>query len=72
MGRILMVLAVAVLMLGLFPMSCTKVPLNESTRNEGLLAEIPFQLYGSTILTEISVDKSVHLTLYSIPVLAEP
>lgn len=58
MTRILMILAGAILILGLFPMPCVKVQLNESTRNEGLLAEIPFQLHGSLILTELSVDES--------------
>jgi len=38
-----------------------KVQLDESTRNEGLLASIPFQLYGNVIVTEISVDESVPL-----------
>jgi len=63
MTRILMVLALAgaILVPGLSPMPCVKVQLNESTRNEGLLASIPFQLYGNVIVTEISVDESVPL-----------
>jgi hypothetical protein len=58
MTRILMVLAGVILILGLSAMPCAKVQLNESTRNEGLLAEIPFQLHGSVIVTELSVDES--------------
>jgi len=63
MTRILMVLALAgaILVPGLSPMPCVKVQLDESTRNEGLLASIPFQLYGNVIVTEISVDESVPL-----------
>lgn len=61
MTRILMVLAGVILILGLSPMPCAKVQLDESTRNEGLLAEIPFQLHGSFIVTEISVDESAPL-----------
>ena len=63
MTRILMVLALAgaILVPGLSPMPCVKVQLNESTRNEGLLAEIPFQLYGNVIVTELSVDESTPL-----------
>jgi hypothetical protein len=61
MTRILMVLAGAILILGLSLMPCVKVQLNESTRNEGLLAEIPFQLHGSVIVTELSVDESTPL-----------
>jgi len=58
MTRILMILAGAILILGLSPMPCVKVQLDESTRNEGLLASIPFQLYGNVILMELSVDES--------------
>jgi len=60
MIRILMVLALAgaILIPGLSPI---KVQLDESTRNEGLLAEIPFQLHGSFIVTELSVDESTPL-----------
>jgi|GEM_PF-790778 len=61
MTRIPMVLAGAILILGLSLMPCVKVQLDESTRNEGLLAEIPFQLYGNMIVTEISVDESTPL-----------
>ena len=61
MTRILMILAGAILILGLSPMPCEKVQLNESTRNEGLLAEIPFQLHGSVIVMELSVDESTPL-----------
>ena len=63
MIRILMVLALAgaILIPGLSPMPFAKVQLDESTRNEGLLASIPFQLYGNVIVTEISVDESVPL-----------
>jgi len=41
-----MLLAGVVLALSLVPISCAKAQLNESTRNEGLLAEIPLQLNG--------------------------
>ena len=51
MTRILMILAGAILILGLSLMPCVKVQLDESTRNEGLLASIPFQLYGNVIIT---------------------
>jgi hypothetical protein len=61
MTRILMALAGVTLVLGLSAMPCVKVQLNESTRNEGLLAEIPFQLYGNVIVMELSVDESTPL-----------
>jgi hypothetical protein len=61
MTRILMVLAGVILILGLSLMPCVKVQLDESTRNEGLLAEIPFQLYGNMIVMELSVDESTPL-----------
>jgi hypothetical protein len=61
MTRILMILAGAILILGLSPLPCVKVQLDESTRNEGLLASIPFQLYGDVILMELSVDESTPL-----------
>ena len=63
MKRILMILALAgaILIPGLSPMPCVKAQLNESTRNEGLLAEIPFQLYGNVIVMELSVDESTPL-----------
>ena len=59
MGRILMG---AILLLGLLPMACAPVKLDDSTRNEGLLAEIPFQLHGSMIVMELSVDDSTPLS----------
>lgn len=61
MTRILMILAGVILILGLSPLPCIKVQLDESTRNEGLLASIPFQLYGNVIITELSVDESAPL-----------
>jgi hypothetical protein len=63
MTRILMLLALAgaILIPALSPMPCVKVQLDESTRNEGLLAEIPFQLYGNVIVMELSIDESVPL-----------
>ncbi len=61
MTRILMVSAGAILILGLFLTPCIKVQLDESTRSEGLLAEIPFQLHGSLIIMEVSVDESTPL-----------
>lgn len=59
--RILMILVGFVLLLGLLPVSCAKVQLDDSNRKEGLLAEIPFQLHGSMIVTELSVDGSTPL-----------
>jgi citrate lyase gamma subunit len=61
MARILMVSAGAILILGLSLMSGAKVQLNESTRSEGLLAEIPFQLHGNMIVTQLAVDESTPL-----------
>ena len=54
MTRILMVLALvgAILVPGLSPVLCARVQLDENTRNEGLLALIPFQLHGNVIVTE--------------------
>jgi len=62
MRRILTLLMGAILLLGLLPIACTKVTLDDSTKDEGLLAEIPFQLHGSMILMEISVDDSTPLS----------
>jgi len=61
MARILMVSAGIILILGLSLTASAKVQLNESTRSEGLLAEIPFQLYGNMIVTQLSVDESTTL-----------
>lgn len=61
MRRILMVSAGAILILGLSLTAGSKVQLDESTRSEGLVAEIPFQLYGNTIVTQLSVDDSTPL-----------
>jgi hypothetical protein len=61
MTRILMILAGAILILGLSPLPYAKVQLDESTRNEGLLASTAFQLYGNVILMELSVDESTPL-----------
>jgi len=61
MTRLLMILAGAILILGLSLMPCAKVQLDESTRDEGLLASIPFQLYGNMIVMELSVDESTPL-----------
>jgi PDZ domain/Aspartyl protease len=61
MTRILMVSAGIILMLGLSLTASAKVQLNESTRSEGLLAELPFQLYGNMIVTQISIDESAPL-----------
>jgi hypothetical protein len=60
MTRILMVLALAgaILIPSLSAMPIVKVQLDENTRTEGLLTEIPFQLHGSLIVTELSVDES--------------
>jgi predicted aspartyl protease len=56
-----MVSAGAILILGVFLMPCPKVQLDESTRSEGLLTSIPFQLYGNVIVTQLSVDDSIPL-----------
>jgi predicted aspartyl protease len=61
MTRILMLSAGAVLILGLSLTSGAKTQLHESTRSEGLVDEIPFQLYGNMILMELSVDDSIPL-----------
>jgi hypothetical protein len=61
MTRILMLSAGAILILGLSLTSGAKTQLNESTRSEGLVDEIPFQLYGNMILMELSVDDSIPL-----------
>jgi hypothetical protein len=61
MIRILGLSVGAILILGLFLAPCPKVQLDESTRNEGLVTEIPFQLYGNMILMELSVDESTPL-----------
>ena len=59
MGRIVVA---AVLLLGLLPLACSPVKLDDSTRSEGLLTEIPFQLHGSMIVIELSVDESTPLS----------
>jgi len=61
MARTMIALVGAILILSLFSISCAKVQLNESARNAGLVAEIPFQLYGSMIVMEISIDESTPL-----------
>jgi len=61
MTRILMVSTGAILILGLSLTSGARVQLDESTRTEGLVAEIPFQLHGSLIITQLSVDESAPL-----------
>jgi predicted aspartyl protease len=55
------ILTGSILLLGLLPMACAPVKLDYSTMNEGLLVEIPFQLHGSTIVVELSVDESTPL-----------
>jgi hypothetical protein len=61
MRRTIMLLALAILVLSLFPLSCAKVQLNEITRSKGLLAEIPFQLHEYFLFVEIYVDGSAPL-----------
>jgi len=51
----------AVILLGMLPLACAPVKLDDSTRNEGLVTEIPFQLHGSLIMIELSVDESIPL-----------
>ena len=43
---------------GLLPLSCAKATLDVNDREEGLLTEIPFRLYDSVILMELSIDES--------------
>lgn len=45
----------------MLPIACSTVKLDETTREQGLLAEIPFQLHGSMILAELSIDSSTPL-----------
>ena len=59
MGRIVVI---AILLLGLLPLACAPVKLDDSTRSEGLLTEIPFQLHGPMIVMELSVDESTPLS----------
>lgn len=48
-----------ILIVGLVNTSCTSVEeLNESTMYRGLVTTIPFRLYGSMIIVELSVDGS--------------
>ena len=61
MTRILMASVGAILILGLSLTAGVKVQLDESTRSEGLVAELPFQLYGNMIVTQLSVDESTPL-----------
>jgi len=62
MTRILIVLVGALLILGVSLAPSAKAQLDESTRNEGLLTEIPFQLHGSLIVMELYVDQSTPLS----------
>ena len=59
MGRIL---AGAILLVALFPTACASVKLDGGTMNKGLVAEIPFQLHGSMIVMQLSVDDSTPLS----------
>lgn len=52
---------VILVILGMFPVACSAVKLDETAMEQGLLVEIPFQLHGSFIVTEISVDESAPL-----------
>jgi hypothetical protein len=62
MFRALLVLLMgAILVATLLLSSCARVQLAEGSWHEGLLASIPFQLYGSIIFIEISVDESAPL-----------
>lgn len=50
-----------ILILGMLPVACSTVKLDDITREQGLLVEIPFQLHGSMIVLELSVDGSTPL-----------
>ena len=59
--RILIILMGVILILGMLPIACSTVKLDDITREQGLLVEIPFQLHGSMIVLELSVDGSTPL-----------
>ncbi|MFC1948872.1 aspartyl protease family protein [Chloroflexota bacterium] len=61
MKRILIIVLGFIVMLVMFPVACSAVKLDETTMEQGLLAEIPFRLHGSFIVTNISVDESTPL-----------
>ncbi len=61
MKRIVIIVLGVIVILGMFPVACSAVKLDETTMEQGLLVEIPFQLHGSMIVTEISVDESAPL-----------
>ena len=71
MKRIVAILLGFILILGMLPVACSTVKLDDITREQGLLVEIPFQLHGSMIVLELSVDGSLRLALSSIPRLVE-
>lgn len=60
--RIVAILLGSILILGMLPIACSTVKLDETTREQGLLAEIPFQLHGSMIVVELSIDGSTPLS----------
>ena len=47
-----------ILLVGLLNTSCTVTELNDSTMADGLVATIPFKLYGSRVIVELAVDGS--------------
>ncbi|HEY69849.1 MAG TPA: PDZ domain-containing protein [Anaerolineae bacterium] len=51
-------MAVALILMLLFSASCTAIELNGSTMVGGLVAVIPFELYGSAIMVELTIDGS--------------
>jgi len=61
MKRIVAILLGLILILGMLPVACSTVKLDDTTREQGLLVEIPFQLHGSMIVLEFSVDGSTPL-----------
>ncbi len=47
-----------ILLVFLFNTSCTATELTDSTLADGLVAEFPFELYGSVIMVELTIDGS--------------
>ncbi len=47
-----------ILLVGLLNASCAATELNDNTMADGLVAAIPFKLYWSRIIIELTVDDS--------------
>lgn len=52
------IVAAVILLVGLLNTSCTPTELNDSTMAAGLVTAIPFKLYGSMIIVELTIDGS--------------